>query len=583
MTSTLGLPPQATRQPLKQHTQPSNHPDAQPRFSGKTISFGAAVQSDHIYFGGPKDSKNPLYQKEDGTTGKNIKTDIFKRLQKQIGDFPSDYLVRLSEQIEKDYIANPKRYSENPWKAQVNQKIASQNRQLNNQVLNELKVLPHGDLVNQFMQWWNKPAKVKHSEAKQKLIQKEISPAVETFLLEKVNPEANALPKHQQTVENYIRNLAFELSKKAPSTTSRLNTPEQIEAAKKEALQAAEAKLNSMLTTLRNRKWLQPAPANTEEATTATPSQPKLTPEQQKLKTIREALIQALPAQTHQMLFQSKQLATLLPKTLFDQLKSENGGVAPSNSRSAHARVRQALHDLFDAQAEAIAKDSQIANTPNNRLDLHIEDFIQKNIRPKRAPKAQPGFLEKVWKSSLKMGQQATAKTTQFGKDALNHPQETASKAFSSAKKTTVNLWGSFKEKSGINWLFGGAKPAAEKPDVEKTGDTQPAAETPQVDDVKATDTTNTTPSESEKATTETSQERNNVWKDYPVTKAVLGTAALAGGIALKMTVIGLAPGIIVSLAGLGLLGWAAGIWYKRHQQTKQAENKPSDSAPASS
>jgi hypothetical protein len=98
----------------------------------------------------------------------------------------------------------------------------------------------------------------------------------------------------------------------------------------------------------------------------------------------------------------------------------------------------------------------------------------------------------------------------------------------------------------------GGAESPSGKPAVE--GATAPKAAN---DDTK----TETKKPETENKTNTAQKEEQN-WKNgYIGWKAGIGAALLAGGIALKMTIIGIIPGLIMAGAGAALMGWG-GINY---------------------
>lgn len=52
--------------------------------------------------------------------------------------------------------------------------------------------------------------------------------------------------------------------------------------------------------------------------------------------------------------------------------------------------------------------------------------------------------------------------------------------------------------------------------------------------------------------------------KGWIKTKVGLGAALLAGGIALKMTLIGIVPGLIMAGVGATLMGWGGINWLSK-------------------
>lgn len=89
-----------------------------------------------------------------------------------------------------------------------------------------------------------------------------------------------------------------------------------------------------------------------------------------------------------------------------------------------------------------------------------------------------------------------------------------------------------------------------EKP--EKASESAPDSPTPPSDPPK-TNNDNKTNNKNEN-----NEESGGILKGWKKTKIATGTALLAGGIALKMTLIGIVPGLIMAGAGAALMGWGA-------------------------
>lgn len=62
-------------------------------------------------------------------------------------------------------------------------------------------------------------------------------------------------------------------------------------------------------------------------------------------------------------------------------------------------------------------------------------------------------------------------------------------------------------------------------------------------------------------------QEEGGIMKGWIKTKVGLGAALLAGGIALKMTLIGIIPGLIMAGAGAALMGWGSINYFMKDKQ----------------
>lgn len=94
------------------------------------------------------------------------------------------------------------------------------------------------------------------------------------------------------------------------------------------------------------------------------------------------------------------------------------------------------------------------------------------------------------------------------------------------------------------------------------------------------TETTKTENKENEKK----DDEGGGILQGWKKTKMGLGAALLAGGIALKMTLIGIVPGLIMAGAGAALMGWAGINWAmggkKDGDKTDENKDKKAD-APA--
>lgn len=90
---------------------------------------------------------------------------------------------------------------------------------------------------------------------------------------------------------------------------------------------------------------------------------------------------------------------------------------------------------------------------------------------------------------------------------------------------------------------------------VAETNETQDAKEADDKQPAQPTESTNT---DNEK---KADDKKDSILHGWKKTKATVGTALLAGGIALKMTLIGIVPGLIMAGAGAALLGWAGINW----------------------
>lgn len=88
------------------------------------------------------------------------------------------------------------------------------------------------------------------------------------------------------------------------------------------------------------------------------------------------------------------------------------------------------------------------------------------------------------------------------------------------------------------------------------------------------TDENNEKPETQPEAKDKQQPERNDIWKDYPKAKLGAGAAMLAGGIALKLTLIGIVPGLALSAAGLGMMAWGGIIYYQRNKEKGGAKTE---------
>lgn len=127
------------------------------------------------------------------------------------------------------------------------------------------------------------------------------------------------------------------------------------------------------------------------------------------------------------------------------------------------------------------------------------------------------------------------------------------------------------------------------------TDTTNESPSTSQSQEVKATSAATPTNSttEADKADTPKAETKENEKKEdegggilqgWKKTKLISGAALLAGGIALKMTLIGIVPGLIMAGVGAALMGWAGINWAmggkKDGDQTDDNKEKKAD-APA--
>lgn len=74
---------------------------------------------------------------------------------------------------------------------------------------------------------------------------------------------------------------------------------------------------------------------------------------------------------------------------------------------------------------------------------------------------------------------------------------------------------------------------------------------------------------------------KDSILHGWKKTKAITGAALLAGGIALKMTLIGIVPGLIMAGAGAALMGWAVTNWAMsdKKDDTKAEDGKDNKAA----
>jgi hypothetical protein len=83
-------------------------------------------------------------------------------------------------------------------------------------------------------------------------------------------------------------------------------------------------------------------------------------------------------------------------------------------------------------------------------------------------------------------------------------------------------------------------------------------------------------PATNEPTKTESAEKQNNenqsVWTGYVGTKIGVGAALLAGGIALKLTLIGIVPGLIMAGAGAAIMAWGAvNYMFNNNNEEKKA------------
>lgn len=121
-----------------------------------------------------------------------------------------------------------------------------------------------------------------------------------------------------------------------------------------------------------------------------------------------------------------------------------------------------------------------------------------------------------------------------------------------------------------------GQTPSSNIPETGGIGSGNEIKETP------PTTNQNQTPAANDSTKTKSEEKQNNeeqgIWKGYVGTKLGVGATLLAAGIALKLTLIGIVPGLIMAGVGAAIMAWG-GANYLFNDNDK----KPEEKAPAAS
>lgn len=175
--------------------------------------------------------------------------------------------------------------------------------------------------------------------------------------------------------------------------------------------------------------------------------------------------------------------------------------------------------------------------------------------KPTGSPSNAPSFID-ILGNGLKGGWSLASSTLNLFSSSISSKPVSTAPATASPSQTDKNATTENKTPSSA-----ASENNAPSDNADNTNDsTTGIPETPTAQNTTATNTQQSLPPANTEHPTNTNNEaderKDSILHGWKKTKFGLGTGLLAGGIALKMTLIGIVPGLIMTGAGLALLGW---------------------------
>lgn len=224
----------------------------------------------------------------------------------------------------------------------------------------------------------------------------------------------------------------------------------------------------------------------------------------------------------------------------------------PKSTKAQPRSARQADIRSFYSKTKP-EKDTTVtpkfpAYEPNNINQKLADHYIKRNVHH-RLDVNDPNSVQR----SIKTGEVAPA-----GRSPLSNDNPNGSRTENNKKPND----------GGVD-VTGGTEGTAE---TNATAPVQDAASAP-----PATPPTNKSDENKKK------EDNGGFWKGYGGTKLGVGAALLAGGIALKLTLIGIVPGLIMAGAGAAIMAWGGINLLFNGKKDDAKESDKKDATPAAS